>query len=279
MIKTERINYPELWKQLVQLGEQRRQWKQTENISDKWHGRAREFDQRINERWQHKDSSRKFVLDTLQQFPNASVLDIGAGSGAWVSLMAPHARSITALDPSASMLEQVRTRICSENLRNVTVVEGCWPDVTVAEHDICFCSHAMYGTEDFPAFITAMQRVAKKRIILLIRATHKDHLMAQAAEMLWDHPYDSPNFQVAMNILWGMQIFPNVIMEADHLWKPWSHPTLQEALLEMKTRLGLFESSAWDASLLQLLERNLLYENGEYVWPAAMCTALIYWDQ
>jgi hypothetical protein len=102
--------------------------------------------------------------------------------------------------------------------------------------------------------------------------------MAKAMELVWGHPYDSPNYQIAMPILWEMGVFPNVLMEEEHLWKPWSHPSLEDALVEMKTRLGLFDSSEWDAKLRTLLAENLRYENDEYIWPGGVRTALLFWD-
>lgn len=272
------IDYRVLWTQLVELSAQRRQFMKQAHLEDQWHGKAKEFDQRVNERWQQEDSSRVFLRKTLKKFPQASVLDIGAGSGAWVSLMAEQAAKVTALDPSASMLAQLRERVQREGLSNVEIIEGCWPDVEVTPHDIVFCSHAMYGASDLPVFIQAMQQVATKSIILLIRAPRLDGLMSQAMQLVWGHPYDSPNYQIAMPILWEMGIFPNVLMEEEHLWKPWSHPSLGEALLEMKTRLGLFNSDEWDQKLIALLQENLRFVDGEYVWPSGMRTALLFWN-
>jgi ubiquinone/menaquinone biosynthesis C-methylase UbiE len=273
------IDYRVLWTQLVELGEQRRQFMKQKHFEDHWHGKAKEFDQRVSERWQQEDSSRSFLRKTLKKFPQASVLDIGAGSGAWVSLMAEQAAKVTALDPSASMLAQLRERVQREGLSNVEIVEGCWPDVEVAPHDIVFCSHAMYGAQDLPDFVNAMQRVATKSIILLIRAPNLDGLMSQAMQLVWGHPYDSPNYQIALPILWEMGIFPNVLMEEEHLWKPWTHPTLEDALVEMKTRLGLFNNDEWDTRLMALLKENLRYEKQEFVWPSGMRTALLFWDR
>lgn len=278
MKQVEIVNYVQLWRDLVRLGEERRKSKTKNHSEDQWHGKAAVFDQRVNERWQQQDSSRTFVLQTLTDFPASTVMDIGAGSGAWVSLMSPLAKTVTAIDPSESMLVQLKQRVEEEKLLNINIVKGCWPEVKVDRHDICFCSHAMYGAEDLPAFIRGMQESTNKRIILLIRAPGEEGLMAQAMNMVWGHPFDSPNYQIAINILWQMGIFPNVIMEEDHLWKPWSHATLEEALSEMKNRLGLFDSQEWDEKLLDLLESRLLYQSGEYIWPSALRTALLYWD-
>ncbi len=272
------VNYVQLWRDLVRLCEERRKRKTKTYSADQWHGKAKEFDQKVSDRWQQQDSSRTFVLQTLNEFSGSTVIDIGAGSGAWVSLMSPHAKSITAIDPSESMLSQLKQRVEEERLNNVNIVKGCWPEVKVDRHDICFCSHAMYGTEDFPAFIRALQESTNKRIIFLIRAPGEEGLMAQAMKLVWGHPYDSPNYQIAMQILWEMGIFPNVIMEEDHLWKPWSHPLLEDALIEMKNRLGLFDNNEWDDRLRDLLASNLVYQSGEYFWPSAIRTALLYWD-
>ena len=74
--------------------------------------------------------------------------------------------------------------------------------------------------------------------------------MAQAAMLVWGHPYDSPNFQIAYQILLEMGIFPNVIMENEHLWKQWRNNSLEEALAELKGRLGLIEDQQYDQRLM-----------------------------
>jgi len=279
VVQIDWIDYNALWHDLVKIGEQRRQRKVGRELTDQWHGKAAEFNQRVNERWQQQDSSRTFMIQTLKDFPGSTVVDIGAGSGAWVSLMSPYAREITAVDPSKSMLQQLNLRINKEKLANVKILQGCWPEVEIPVHDICFCSHAMYGAENFSEFVKAMQKKASKRIIMLIRAPREKGIMSKAAKLIWGHPYDSPNYQIAINILWKMEIFPNVIMEEDHLWKPWSHTTIADALVEMKERLGLFDEHAFDEKLIDLLEDNLKMSAGKYTWPTDMRTALLYWEK
>jgi ubiquinone/menaquinone biosynthesis C-methylase UbiE len=270
-----------LWTWLVQIGDQRRA-KRLENGQppDRWHLQVDQFHRRVQDRWKQRDSSRQFVLQTLHEFPQASVLDVGAGSGAWTLMMAPLASRVTALDPSAAMLEFCREEVRRAALSNVCVVEGFWPEAAqkMEPHDISLCSHAMYGCPDPRAFIRALERVSRKRVILLLRAPKPDGVMAKAAQMVLGLPYDSPNFQLAYLVLLQMGIFPNVIMENTQLWKPWRSPSLAEALADVKERLGLFEDERYDAQLMDLLRANLVENGQEWVWPAEIRTALLWWD-
>ena len=274
------LDWVELWRTLSWVGNTRREKKLEKGEKDRWHTHAEWFNLRVYERWEQRDSSRQFVLQTLQDFPQTTVLDVGAGSGTWTVLMAPHAKSVTALDLSPAMLDFCKKEVQSAGFGNVDIVEGIWPEIAaqVSQHDITLCSHAMYGCMDPVAFIKAMIEKTRKRIILLLRAPSQNGLMAQAAGMVWGHHYDSPNFQIAYQILLGMGIFPNVIMENEHLWKQWRNTSLAEALAEIKSRLGLYEDQQYDHRLTHLLQENLVQKREEWIWPADIRTALVWWD-
>ena len=269
-------DWAELWADLALIQEKRRIQKYK---SDTWYGRADHFRERVKKRWlAGSDSSRQFVLQTLKDFPKASVLDIGAGTGDWTLLMAEQGASVTALDPSESMLEILTERVSKAGLTTINVMKGSWPQIDVGQFDICFCSHAMYGAPDLPGFISAMQKTMIKRCIMLIRAPDPNAVMAQAARLVYGHPYDSPNFQIAYNILLSMGIFPNVIMEDRGWWKPWVCANQEEALVEVKQRLALTEETKFDSDLKALLAQNLKQTDRGVEWPKGVRTALIYWD-
>lgn len=266
----------DMWANLVQISEERRKQKYT---SETWYGRAEDFRARVKKRWKvGMDSSRRFVLDSLNQFPQASVLDIGAGTGDWALLMAEKAKAVTALDPSESMLSVMRERVNQSESHNITLVQGEWPDVSLGKFDLCFCSHAIYGARDIIPFIDALNKTARKRVILLVRAPQPDAVMAQAAQLVFGHPYDSPNYQILINILFSLGIFPNVLMEDRGLWKPWICDTVEDALIDIKQRLGLVNEDRFDQNLKQLLARKLKKMEYGYEWPRGVRTALIYWD-
>ncbi len=229
-------------------------------------------------RWAKPDCTLDFIVSQLKAAPDATVVDIGAGTGRWAVLLSPHARHITAVDSSPAMIDAMRENLAAAGVSNVEIVAGSWPDVQMTPHSFSFCSHGMYGSPDLPAFIRSMEQVTRRTCFLILRAPVPDGIMAQAALRIWGHPYDSPNFQVCYNALLQMGIFANVLMADAGLWSPWKNSTLEEALVEIKRRFGLAGPSEHDEFLADLLRRELTLEDGQYVWPRSVRSAMIYWN-
>lgn len=267
-----------LWRELAEA--QARGWKEAkaqQQDGDAWRDRARDYDARTKRRWATTDSSRDFVVSQLQANPGWTALDIGGGTGSWAVLMAQHARQVTAVEPSPAMGEVMRENISAAGLRNVEIVEGKWPDVRVGVHDLTLCAHAMYGMPDLAAFVHSIEAVTRRMCVLVLRAPILDSLMGQASMRVWGQPFDSPDFQVAYNALLQMGIFANVLMESSGLWDPWRNASLDEAFGELKRKLNVSETTEHDPFLWDLIQRELTFENGEYVWPRGVRSALVYW--
>lgn len=279
-----------LWRQLVEAhsrgranaryganARQGRYGELAQEDEDVWLAKARAYHDHVQERWSEPDASREAIAAYLAANPETTVIDVGAGTGAWTVFMARRARHVTAVDPSPSMLAVLRENVAEAGLDNVTVIDGAWPEVAVEPHDVVFCSHALYGVADLPAFVRGMEAAAQARCYLLLRVPTPDGVMAEAARRVWDQPHDSPNFQVAYNALLQMGIFPDVQMEDEGHWTPWTSPSLEDALANVKRRLGLPDPSDHDAFLRDLLERRLRREGDAYLWPRAMRSALVSW--
>ncbi len=267
----------QLWNDLVNLRERRNRQTETPENHDRWRTRVHDFDSHVRRRWEQPDSSRTFLVSLLKAMPGSTVLDIGAGTGKWAILLAPYAKRVTALEPSPAMIEKMRGNLADAGIGNVEIVPAAWHPASVESHDITLCSHAMYGIANFAQFIQSIQSVTRHTCALLMRAPTMDGVMAEAALKIWGHPYDSPNYQIAFNALLQMGIFPNALMEEPASWEPWVNDSLEDALVEIKKRLGLGEIAEHDEFLKALLNRRLAIEDGRYVWPPGMRTALIFW--
>ncbi len=268
-----------LWRQIVE--EHARGHKKREadnNGSDDWAERARKFDSGVKQRWSKPDSSRTFITARLLEHPGSTLLDIGAGTGAWACLLAPHVKQLTALEPSSAMISVLQENIDEKGIGNIGIVQGEWPRSRTEKHDFSLCSHAMYGEPDFLEFIERMVDVTKKTCFLLLRVPMTSGLMGELAMRIWGHPHDSPNFQVAYNALLQMDIHPNVLMEDTGLWRPWTNESIEEAVGDVKRRFGLDGVSEHDEIIAELLACHLTREDGKLVWPRGVRSALVYWD-
>jgi SAM-dependent methyltransferase len=267
-----------LWRELVEIkSRSRKRDVGAEPVTDVWRAKVHEFDEGVNRRWAKPDSSRAFILSQLDA--NSTVLDIGAGTGAWSIFLARRARHITAVEPSPAMIETMRENLAAEGITNVAIVQGAWPDVPVESHDFSLCSHAMYGYPDLPAFIARIVACTRRMCFLLLRAPTLDGVRAKGAQHIWGHPLDSPNFTIAYNILLQMGIYANVLMEDTGLWEPRTSASLQDALSDLQRHFGLNGNGEHDEYLMELLRRRLTWHTlrGLYVWPREVRSALVYW--
>ncbi len=269
-------DWAELWKDLVLLNDR---WQEVgETQEDHWKKRARSFSNDIQKSWSRSDSSRDFLVSRLRATPGATLIDIGAGTGAWAVLAAQYASSVTAVDRSHAMIEVMRENLDEAGISNVRIIQGIWPEVEVEPNDFSLCSHAMYGEPDLPRFIRKMMDVTRKTCFLLIRAPKIDGLMAEFARMVLGHPHDSPNFVIAYNTLIEMGIYANVLLEDTGLWKGWTNDSLEEALADVKRRLGLKNNPIYDQLIYRRLEEELTYSEGKYIWPQGLRSVFVYWD-
>ncbi|MDD2389996.1 MAG: class I SAM-dependent methyltransferase [Desulfobacterales bacterium] len=271
-------NWLRLWEQLAETQIKAFDRKKQHRGEDSWKHKAAHFESLVKEKWAKPDSSRQFLASILAENPGSTVLDIGAGTGAWSVFLAPFAAAVTAIEPSDAMGGILKKKLETENIDNIRLVKGSWPDVEVTPHDYVLAAHSMYCNTDFKAFIRKMISSTRKTCFLLLRALFADSIMARATQHIQGQPFDSPNFQVAYNALLQMDIYPNVLMETGAPWTPWASDSQKEALDEIKNRLGVQDTSEHDDFLISLLDVHLKEKDGKYIWPVGNRSALVYWD-
>ncbi len=265
-----------LWRELVEVRyEKQKTTIETPGDSDYWALQARKYDQRIKTKWAKPDVTRKLILELLE--PDSSIIDIGAGTGAWTLLFAEHLREVTAVEPSKAMRDILVENIAEAGMANVSIIPERWQQAEPEKHDYVFCSHAMYESLDFVKFVNKMIECTTKMCFLLIRAPSLDGLITEACQHIWHQPHDSPNFTIAYNILLQMGISANVQFEESDRKHFIACPSPEDALHEIKQRMGLLGKDEYDDYLRELLNRRLIHQDGQFVWPGSRRSALIYW--
>ena len=214
-----------------------------------------------------------FVLQNLTG--KQSFLDIGAGNGRWTIPAAKIVRNVTAVEPSDSMLEILNENISKAELDNIRILQGRWEEIDIEPHDIVSCTHALYETKDFSAFIRKMEGNARERCYLVLRLPPYDGITGELCQKIYGHPYDSPNAHLAYYALYSMGIYPNVLVEEDmHNWRD---TTFDEAFSRVKRHLNVGASSEYDDLIRETLSRRLTLDDGVYIWPDGMRAILFWW--
>ncbi len=91
----------------------------------------------------------------------ARVLDLGCGGGHVSYRAAPHVRSVTAVDPTAAMLEAVRRTAAERGLGNVAVRQAAAEALPFAadSFDIVLCRYTAHHWPDVPGGLMEARRV------------------------------------------------------------------------------------------------------------------------
>jgi 2-polyprenyl-3-methyl-5-hydroxy-6-metoxy-1,4-benzoquinol methylase len=110
------------------------------------------------------------ILDRLRGLvrPGATLLEIGAGTGAFALPLAARASRVTALDYSPAMLGVLQAKLGRASApTNVTTVLGRWEDAQVGPHDIVLAANALYRTADLRLALRKLIRLVRERGIIV----------------------------------------------------------------------------------------------------------------
>lgn len=162
--------------------------------ADPWRLGPDELDGQRRHANDHDSPADIAALDALPR--RGTVLDVGCGTGASSAPLRRAAGRITGVDPRADMLEVFASRTGEDpgllrriagGVPEVRVVEGRWPDVQeeVGTADVVLAHNVLYDVgHGVDAFVTALHRHARHRVVLALTARHPLHWVNPYAEAL-----------------------------------------------------------------------------------------------
>lgn len=135
------INSPEFWRDYAEMCASKGQSRAFHGQN--WDRAAETYDDL--ETCQDYQQQVETVLSTLQQRGalqrDASVLDVGCGTGTYAVRMAGLVKSVCAVDFSEAMLGQLKAKVQKASIPNITAIHADWreyePD---KQFDLVFCS-------------------------------------------------------------------------------------------------------------------------------------------
>jgi len=269
MMRLSEIDWNELWK------EAQARKHTPHHDSEFWNKRAPSFAK-------HASSSGyvEQFMAILKPEPHWSVLDIGCAAGTLALPLASIVRSVTALDPSTTMLSLLENRCREQRVTNIRIVEGCWEDdwdeLGIGVHDVAIASRSLI-VDDLRAAVSKLESCARKRVYLstLVDSGPYDHRIVEAVGRNFDHGAD---YILVYNLLRQMGIYANVSFTVSRDDKTFRD--LEDALDSV--RWMIYEmTSTEEKRLRRYLGHHLIRENGRWKLPYRRVVrwAVLWWDK
>lgn len=214
------------------------------------------------------------LLDVLLAGSGRTFLDVGAGAGRHAVPLARRGHRVVALEPSATMREEL-LRAAGRASARIRLVDSPWParegDVAA---DVAYSANVLFVVEDAPAFLAAMTRAAA-RCHLLLSALHFDAV----TDPLWRHFHGrtrrpSPTYLDVLALLREQGHRPEVRVVKV---RPQRQRSLAAAAAFYRESLCLPDDPATARELRRVLAEWLVRRSGGYEPPAAATPALISW--
>lgn len=185
--------------------------------------------------------------------PGDTALDVGGGAGRLALPMALKCRHVNVVEPSDSMISQLRESAAEAGIENVSVTKAVWEDAEADPADVVLCAHVVYGVTDIEPFIRKLEAHAKSLVALLSFIESPMNRISRFWQPVHgEERIDMPALPELVNALWEMGIYPDVQMLSPVM--PDRFEDRDVALGQLRNRLYVREGSPEDARLRDVMK-------------------------
>lgn len=199
-----------------------------------------------------KDDYPAELISKIKVEKEDTVLDIGSGNGVITIPLAKKAKSVTAVDISAKMLDILRENAAAEKLSNIHFINLDLEMVEADEigpHDVVVASRSLNGIADIQPELEKINNIADKYVYMTLWSVGNREFENEISELLGRKSHHNPDYTIVLNILQDMGIQTNVEPLKSNTRNFYS--SMEEALDRIEWRVGELDED----------ERNLVEEH------------------
>ena len=190
--------------------------------------------------------------------PDSTLLDVGGGAGRLALSLALRCANVTVVEPSDSMVAELRDAVREGGIENVNVVPQTWEDAQVKPADIVLCAHVVYGVADIGSFVRKLDSHAGERVLMLVfMASPQSHLSPIWEAVHGEERVNMPALPELLRVLWEMEIYPDIEMFGAS--EPQVFESREAAIEQLRQRLYITPDTEQDRRL-KMAVQDLLEE-------------------
>jgi precorrin-6B methylase 2 len=193
------------WRLLWRNSRDQKSWKS--KGAKEWDKKAASFTRRNLE-----SPYIELFLEHLKLDSENTVLDVGCGPGTLALPIARQVKSVTALDYSAGMLEELKSQAGLQNIDNISLLECSWEDDWeahgITKHDIAIASRSM-NIDNLSEGIVKLDAHARRQVIIVDRIAPSP-FDPDAFSAIGRDFSSGPDYIYTLNMLYELGIHPTL---------------------------------------------------------------------
>ncbi|MBI2761016.1 MAG: class I SAM-dependent methyltransferase [Chloroflexi bacterium] len=202
--------------------------------------------------------------------PDDVLVDVGGGAGRVCLPLALRCREVINVEPSTAMRDQFVASAAEAGITNARVIDADWPATEPVEGDVVMTANVTYFVRDIVPFVEAMQRAARRRVIIQVWNVPPPMQAGAAFRAIFGEQQEPvPSYRELLPVLWEMGILPDVrVLPLAMRRSPgWPAQSREDAVTASLRRLNA-PDEAHARAMIDACFDDVIEQDESGYWPA-----------
>ena len=238
-----------------------------------WNSVAKDFG-----KWLENDDYPDILLKEMKISSEDTDLDIGCGEGTITKKIAKKANSVTGIDKSEGMLEELNRNAKEEKLDNINTIKMDINDLNyenIGDYDIVLASRCLNGIANIKDTLVTLNEIANKYVYITLFGSSSHEYKKEKAKIAGKPFKAGTDYSVLFLILKSLNIESNILqLDCKNLKE---YHDIDEAIERSVWRLGELDEENKIALENHFKETFIKNERGNWVNPKDKTDLVLIW--
>ena len=229
-------------------------------------------------KWLENDDYPDVLLGHMRLSSEDTVLDIGCAEGTITRKIAKKAKSVTGLDKSKLMLEELNKNAEDEGLDNIKTIQMDIKDLShekIGDYDIVLASRCLNGISNIKETVLTLNEIANKYVYITVFGSSTHEYKKEKAKIAGKTFKAGTDYSVLFMLLKSLGIEANIVqLECENLKE---YSDMDEAIQRSMWKLGELEEENKIALENYFKEIFIKNDRGNWVNPKDKTDLVLIW--